>query len=295
MNKQTTLPAVAFILLQSLVYGFGDPISKAAYATISVYSLLTVRYWIGFIFLMLLFGKRVIRELRHCAWMSLLPPSLCISTTFLISNVAMDLTSPTSVAFLRSTATILTPLLALVLYRKRYSPRHIPILLAVLVGLYLLCSPDGVLQPGMGEILALLSALMAAGALVFAEHTLEQVDAVTVTTFQAGTCALLATICAFTSEKGIHLADATPGIWATIVYLAIVCTVGGYLLQNFALKELSASTVALLQCTYPVMTAVFSFFLLRERLGLAGIAGSAIILCCVVAENLVTAKEERED
>ena len=32
---------IGFILLQSLLYGFGDPISKSAYEVLPVYSLLT--------------------------------------------------------------------------------------------------------------------------------------------------------------------------------------------------------------------------------------------------------------
>ena len=74
------------------------------------------------------------------------------------------------------------------------------------------------------------------------------------------------------------------------LYLALGCTVAGYLLQNAALEGLSARTVALLQCTCPVMTAAFSYFLLGETLSLAGLAGAGIILACVVAETVM--KEE---
>ena len=72
--------------------------------------------------------------------------------------------------------------------------------------------------------------------------------------------------------------------------LALGCTVAGYLLQNAALEGLSARTVALLQCTCPVMTAAFSYFLLGETLSPAGLAGAGIILACVVAETVM--KEE---
>ena len=38
------------IVLQSLVYGFGDPISKIAFEIVPVYSMMTVRYTIAFLF-----------------------------------------------------------------------------------------------------------------------------------------------------------------------------------------------------------------------------------------------------
>ncbi len=81
--------------------------------------------------------------------------------------------------------------------------------------------------------------------------------------------------------------------WAVVFYLAIMCTLTGYLLQNFALKTISASTVSVIQCAYPVMTAIFSYFILDERIGSAGIIGAVIILASVVAENILLAKESK--
>lgn len=291
MSRNTKI-AISLVLLQSILLGFGDPISKNAYASISVYSLLTVRYWIAFIFIMLVFGRKVIKGLKGCDLKALILPSICIAATYLISNVAINLTSPTSVAFLRSTATVWTPLLALLVFRKHYSRKHLPILAFMMLGLYLLCCPDGNLKPGMGEICALLSAVMAAGSLVFAQDALDKADALTITAIQTLTSAVMATVCAFTLEGGVDMQDATPEIYMIILYLAVICTVGGYMLQNCALKDISASSVALLQCTYPVMTAFFSFFILSERLAFSGIAGSVIILLCVVSENFVSAREE---
>ena len=79
-------------------------------------------------------------------------------------------------------------------------------------------------------------------------------------------------------------------IWAVIVYLAIACTAAGYLLQNHALRQIPARTVALLQCACPVCTAVFSFLILRERLSAAGVIGALIILTCVAAEILADSR-----
>lgn len=285
--KNHALTAVLFILLQSVIYGYGDAISKEAYEYISVYSLLTIRYWIAFGFLMLLFGKRVIRQVRNCVWWRLLLPSLCIAASFIISNIAINMTSPTSVAFLKSTTTIMTPILALVAFRKKYSLKHIPVLAVLLVGLYLLCNPGESFSLGQGELLALLSALLAAGSLVFAEDALNQIDVLTITTIQSAASAIMVTVCAFAFEGGVNTDSVDSFVAMAIIYMALACTVGGYLLQNYALNAISASTVAIMQCTYPVMTAVFAYFILAERLGLEAIIGVVIILICVIVENMI--------
>ena len=77
-NKPQKLIPYALILLQSLLYGFGDPISKAAYERMPVCSLLAVRYSVAFAFLMLIGGRRVVRELRNLRSAAWIAPSACM-------------------------------------------------------------------------------------------------------------------------------------------------------------------------------------------------------------------------
>ena len=293
-RKSSKLLPYALILLQSLLYGFGDPISKAAYERMPVCSLLAVRYFIAFAFLMLIGGKRVVRELRRlrsCAWIA---PSGCIAVSYVLSNLALKLTAATSVAFLRSLATVMTPLLALLFFRKRYGLKQAAVALASVLGLYLLCSFGGLSGFGLGEILSLLGALCMAGALLLGEKALSQMGALTLTTAQAAASTLAALLSAFLFEGGVHIRQAAPDVWAVIVYLAIGCTAAGYLLQNHALRRISARTVALLQCACPVCTAVFSYLILRERLSAVGVLGAALILACVAAEIRLDSKNPVE-
>ena len=275
------------ILLQSLLYGFGDPISKFAFDVMPVYSLLVLRYSMALVVLLLLFGKRIWKGLKQCSVKDWILPTLCMSGAYVVNNIALDLTAATSVAFLRSLATVMTPLLALAAYRRTYRWQHIPIQCLVVVGLYLLCGLGGLSGFGLGEVLSLLSALLLAGSLVFGEHALERVNPITLSTLQVAASVLMATICAPIFNGGLHLELTTPTIWAIITYMAIGCTLAGYLLQNAALTTLSSRTAALLQCACPVLTAVFSRFVLGERLSVAGVIGAVIILICVVAETLL--------
>lgn len=281
------------IFLQNALYGFGDPISKAAYEVMPVYSLLSVRYLIALAFLVLLFGRRIFWGVRHCSWRDWFLPSLCIGGAYVTGNIALELTAATSVAFLRSLCTIMTPLLALAVYGRKFGKKHIPFQLLVIGGLYLLCGLGGLSRFGAGELFALLCAALLAGSLIFGEKALDRVDPVTLTALQTAASAVLAVLCSLFFEGGWHLEAATPKIWAIIVYLAILCTVAGYLLQNQALKSISSRTVALLQCACPVMTAFFSRILLGERLTALGILGGAIILVCVAGETLL--KDEKQE
>lgn len=293
LHRRPELLPVAFILLQNTLYGFGDPISKAAYEVLPVYSLLSVRYGIALLFLLAVFGRRIVRGLRACSWRDWLAPSLCMGGAYVVGNIALVLTAATSVAFLRSLSTVMTPLLALAVFRRGFGKKHIPILLLSVVGLYLLCGLGGLSGFGWGEVLALLTALFLSGSLIFGEKSLERVDPVSLTAVQTAASVAMALVCALLFEGGIHLEAAAPTHWAIIVYLALACTVAGYLLQNAALKSISARMVALLQCVCPVMTALFSRLVLGEHLSAAGLAGAVILLGCVAAETLM--KDDEPD
>ena len=278
------------IILQSLFYCFGDPISKVAYEVTPVYTLLTLRYSIAFIVLFIFFGKRIIKTVRTVPLRTWLIPGLCIGLAYLVGNVALSLSAATSIAFIRSLSVVLTPALAFIFYRARFRWQHIALQILAVLGLYLLCVQGGLSGFGLGEALELCDAILRAAALVFSMRSLDSVDPVSLTALQAGCSSVLAIIACFVFEGGIHTETVTPQAWAIILYLAITCTLLGYLLQNFALTRISDRSVALLQSTAPVMTAIFAFFILGEKLSPAGIAGSAIILICVIVSTLIPAE-----
>lgn len=276
------------ILLQGLLYGLGDPLSKDAFFVMPVYSLLSIRYTIALAALMLFCGKRIIHGIKTAPVRAWLIPSLCMGGAYISNNIALNITGATTVAFLRSLSTVMTPLLALAVFKKKLGKKQIAIQLLVVVGLYLLCGPSGTGSFGAGEVFALLSALLLAGSLVFGEKSLEQMDSVTLTALQIAASAIMASVCAPVFNGGWHFDIITPKIWFIILYLAFACTLAGYMLQNAALTKISSRTAALLQCFCPVMTAVFSFLLLGERLSVSGVIGACLIVVCVAAETLVS-------
>ena len=279
--------AEALIVLQSLVYGFGDPISKIAFEVTPVYTMMTVRYLIAFAVSFTVFHKRITRTVRTAPLKAWLIPGVCISLHYILNNVALALTDATSVAFLRSLSIVITPAFAFLVYRTNYKWQHIVLQILVLPGMYLLCVRGGLSGIGTGEAVALVAAFMSAGALVFSKRYLDMVDPVSMTALMAGCSAGIALIGSLIFEGGIRLETTTPQAWAIILYLAIACTFLGYLMQNLALTRISDRSVALIQSLCPVMTAVFSFFLLGETLSTAGMAGAGIIVVSVALASII--------
>ena len=283
---------MGIILLQSVIYGFGNPLTKIAFESITPFWSLAIRFTTAFLVFMLFFGKRIIESLKSVEPKVYLPASICMAAAYITCNLALNWTSATNVGFLMSLPVIFAPVLALFLYKVKYRLIHIPIQIVVVIGLYLLCFDGEKLVFGKGEVTALITALSIAGALVFGEESLKQLDAVAVSAAQAGITALISLPCALIFESIEVLSRVTLPAWLVVLYLAIFCTNIAYMLQNTALKHISAAAVSMLQCTQPILTAIISYFLLREKLSTLGVIGAVIIIICIIAENLITAKEQ---
>ena len=184
---------------------------------------------------------------------------------------------------------LFAPLLQSLVLRRKYQIRKLPVQLVAIGGLFLLCCNGGLFAFGPGEALAVLDALCLAGVLVFTEKALgSNMNVFQITTAQMGVTMIISIILAFAFDNTNVIAGADVRAWLVILYLAVVCTIGGYLLQNVAVTRLSSSAVAMLQCTQPILTAFASFLLLGETLTGTGLAGGVIIIAALIADSLIS-------
>lgn len=284
---------VSFVLLQSVVYGFGNPLTKVAYESITPFWLLTFRFTIALMVFLIFFGKSIIRQLRAAKLSQFLPASLCMAVAYITCNLALKWTSATNVGFLMSLPVIFAPVLVVPILKRKYNFKYLPLQLIVVVGLYLLCSNGGRFQFNIGDLFALTTAIAISGALAFGEKSLESMDAFAISAAQAGITAATSFICALLFDDFAVIPQVAPEAWIVIVYLALACTCAAYVLQNSALVHLSSGTVSMIQCTQPILTAICSFILLGETLSLVGSLGAFIIIGALLALNMMEQKGSR--
>lgn len=285
--KRRLSPYVWLIVLQSLLYGWMDVVSKQAYQTMSVYCFLFLRYLLAAGIMALLWHRRLWAELKTVPVSRYLIPSLCMSSAFIFSNLALLFTAATNMSFIRSLSALIVPLLALLFFRQPYRKKDLILQAVMLAGLYLLCARGGLGRFGWGELFALAAAALVAGSLVFGRDALRFVSAQTLSFTQTALSVLFCG-CAAVFSGGWRDAvyAGTPGILISLLYAAVGCTIAGYMLQNIALKHIPARQVGIVQCLYPIATALMAWAALGETLSPAGIAGAGIITVCVLLENL---------
>ncbi|MFR0868089.1 MAG: hypothetical protein ACLSGS_03295 [Adlercreutzia sp.] len=101
-----------------------------------------------------------------------MPAALCMALAYLTCNVALDLTTATNVGFLVALPVVFAPLLSCLVNRRRYPLAFLPFRRRSWSGSTSCAATRGAPSFGLGEILALLSSVALAGALVFGERGL---------------------------------------------------------------------------------------------------------------------------
>ena len=105
-------PYVACVVLQTVIFGSGNAITKMAYESITPMWCLAIRFGLAALVFAIFFGPRIVRQLKGArigAWM---PAALCMALAYLTCNVALDLTTATNVGFLVALPVVFAPLLS---------------------------------------------------------------------------------------------------------------------------------------------------------------------------------------
>lgn len=281
---------VASVVLQTIIFGSGSAFTKLAYDSISPMWALAVRFGLASAVFAVLFGPRIVRGLKGARLADWLPAALCMAVSYISCNVALDLTTATNVGFLMALPVVFTPILAAFVMRRRYRLAHLPFQVAVVGGLYLLCSSGGSFTFGWGEFCGLLTAVSLAGALVFGERGLARLDVVTVSGTQIFVTFAASLAGALLFDKPLDAGAVQPMAWGVVAFLALASTCLTFALQNMALTRLPSSTVSMLLTGEPIFTALFSWGVLGETLSAMGLVGAAIIIVCVVGETWIDSR-----
>ena len=102
-----------------MLYGFGNPLSKIGFQSITVLWCLGIRFSGAAALMLLLFGRRTVRTLRAAPQKAWLPCSLAMAAAYASCNMALTRLSSYTVSLLQCTQPILTAACSYLLLRER--------------------------------------------------------------------------------------------------------------------------------------------------------------------------------
>ncbi|MEE1938775.1 DMT family transporter [Streptomyces sp. TRM 70361] len=207
---------------------------------------------------------------------------LGITVYFILENVGVDLSTASDASLIVATYPLMTMLLERVLFRTRMPPLRVTGVLLATVGAFLVVrngAQVGGSSRWAGDILLLLGGLTWAGYNVLGKRASTGQNAMSVTYYQT-----LAGAAGFLLASLVEAGDwRMPGLTASslLVYLAVACSVGGFLLYNYGLRRMASSVAVNILNLVPVFGVLGAVVINGESIRLAQVAGGAIIIAGV--------------
>jgi drug/metabolite transporter (DMT)-like permease len=270
------LAGVIFARSTSLLF------AKVGLESMSPLNLLAVRFCLAFAVLCVIFWKK----LRHVTKTDLLHGMILGGAFFAVMTCevfGLTMTTASTVSFLTNTAIVIVPLFEAVLHRTAPDRRALLCAAVTLAGVGFLTLKNGLSGFGLGEGLCLMEACLYAIAIILTAKFSHEGDAILLGMFQIGFLGLFAAIGSLLVETPHLPQNGTE--WGVILALALVCSCFGFTFQPVAQRYTTADRAAQMCAINPLSTAVLSAIFLKERLGVQGVIGAALILLGIVMHN----------
>ena len=246
--------------------------------------------------LFLLFAGKF-KKITKAYWICL-PAGLILGGAYLFQFIGLESTSLSKNTFIESFSVIAVPLTMLLLTRKRPAWYSILAAIACFGGCFVLCGKgldfSGMFStPTLGDLYSAIAGFLFGVNIAFTKVFSKDKDPYVYVFIQLCIMTVIAFAYALPFEQGLTFSWATPHIF-TLLFLAIICTVGCWLLRTICIKNVSATTCAVLNPMSAVLATSLSMILRMEEFSWNVVLGGAIITLSILLSGIKDAQEEKK-
>lgn len=294
------------LLATALMWGMGFVAQTSAAQAVEPFTFNAARNFAGTIFLALLVAWRMHSghdtppstddsgySSRTLMIASIVCGTLLFAAGFLqqwgITAYPPEAAASSRSGFLTTTYVVMVAFIAFFL-GKRPSPLVFFSIGLTLVGMYLLCVPDGLDNIYLGDILVLGCALVYSFHIILIDRY-TNLDAVRLSTLQLFVAAVLSLVCAFIFES-----PSFGAIWTAIIpilYTGIVSNGIAFTLQIIGQKTTPPAAASIIMTLEGVFAALGGWLILSERLSSVEILGCTLVFAAAIIAQIpeLTRKE----
>jgi drug/metabolite transporter (DMT)-like permease len=271
------VPALLLLIAVTAVWGVTFVQVKDALELYPLFAFLAVRFAIAGVVLAVPARRRV-RSLGREGTLAGVILGVLLAAAYGFQTAGLERTTVSSTGFITGLYVVLTPLLALVLFRESTALLVWAGAALAVIGFALLSGID--VGAPTGDLLVLASAFATALQILMVERYASRHDAVALT--------LVEMVTAFLGFLLIALALgqlAVPRgwtVWGALVVTGVFASALGYLIQVWAQRRISATRIALVFSLETLWAGFFGYLLADDRLGLVGWGGCALILAGIL-------------
>lgn len=290
MTKQ--LKADLMLLIVTIFWGASYLLTKVGLNNLEPFNLTALRFVIAFCASALVFYKHILKldmkTVKYAFVLALILFGVFISMTF-----GLEFTSATNAGFLASLTVVFIPIISGLFMNQKIEKKLIICVCFAIVGIALL-TLNNELSINTGDILIIICALLFAVHVIVTGIYTQNVDSINLSVLQLGFAGLFSLGFSLFTET-IKLPN-TNISWFAVLFLSILCTAVGYIIQTIAQQYTSATHTGLIFSLEPVFSAILAYIFLGEVLPLKGYIGGVILLSSVlIAEINFKGKDKNMD
>ena len=279
------MKALLALIAVTAVWGVTFVQVKDAVAIYPLFAFLAVRFAIATGTLALPAAKRV-RRLGRGGVVGGAFLGLLLAAGYVLQTAGLERSSVSSTGFITGMYVVLTPLIALLLYRARIGRAAWGGVVLAAAGLAML---SGIHAGSVtGDLLVLAAAAVYSLQIVLMERYAPTADPVAFT-FVEMAAAFVGLLVVALSLGDLSMPHGWT-VWGALIVTGVFASALGYLVQTWAQRRTSATRTALAFTMEPVWTAFFGFTLAGDRLGALGWGGSAAIMAGIVLAEPAAAR-----
>ncbi|QKW25326.1 DMT family transporter [Streptomyces seoulensis] len=285
-ERRTGVLAICSVVAAALLWSSSYAVTKEVLAQVGPLTIGAVRFTVAAVLLGVM--VRVRRRTRPARpdprrrRLIALSGLLGITAYFVLENIGVELSTASDASLIVASYPLMTMLLELAVLRIRMPPARVGGVLLATAGAVLVVR-DGAEAGGarwFGDVLLLLGGLVWAGYNVLGTYAGRGQDALSLTYRQtvAGAAGFL--LASLLEAGDWRLPDATAS--ALLAYLAVACSVGGFLLYNYGLRRMTSSVAVNILNLVPVFGVLGAVVINGETVRLPQLLGGLIIVAGVV-------------
>ncbi len=259
-------------------------LSKSAMNSLTPFNLLAVRFLTAFLFLALIFGKKLIHiqknELKYGFLLGVL-----FTVMMGCELTGLRATDSATTSFIENSAMIFVPILQFVFMKKKLKGAEgLRIALAVSgIAFLTLGASGGLLRSGCVYLLG--SAIFYASAILVTNIASRKGDPLMIGITQVFTIGFLSLIMSFILEQ--PRLPQTGSEWSMVLGLAIICSGFGFTLQPVAQRGTTAERAGMMCALSPLSASLQGVILLHDQMSPYKLAGCLMILLSLLVPVLL--------
>lgn len=279
-NKIRVLSSLG-LLLAAVIWGFAFVVVKNSLDLIPPIYMLAFRFTIAAAALTLIMFSKL-RNLTRRDWTSGAVLGFFLFTAHAVQTIGCQYTTAGKNAFLTTIYVIIVPFLHWIMNRKRPSGYAMTAAMIAVVGIGLLSLQGGDAGVNIGDVLTVICGFLFAVHIVYIDRYTESQDPIILTVMQMIFAAIFSWILAPICDGGFPAAAFQSEVVTGMLYLGLLSTMVGFLLQNVGQKYTAPSTASLLLSFESVFGVLFSVIFLQEQLTLRMLFGCGLMFFAVL-------------